>query len=206
MVRVKICGITTINDAMTAAEAGAEALGFVFYEASPRNVSPEQAKEIIRQLPPFVQTVGLFVNESLSRVNSLADTCGLDIVQLHGDEQPDFCNGVTRRVIKALRIKDISDLKSIASYQVSTFLLDAWSSSAPGGTGERFNWDIAAEASKNHKIILAGGLTPDNIIEAVKQTRPYAVDVSSGVESAPGKKDPDKVLSFIRNSKSVIIQ
>ncbi len=201
MIRVKICGITSAEDALQAVDAGADALGFVFYSASPRHVSPKMARDIIRRLPPFIQTVGLFVNESLSRVNSLADECGLDIIQLHGDESPEFCAGVRRRVIKALRIRDISSLEPMSSYRVSAFLLDAWSPSVPGGTGKCFNWDIAATASDNGRIILAGGLTPENITDAVRRTRPYGVDVSSGVESAPGSKDPAKVREFIENAK-----
>lgn len=204
MTKVKICGITSIGDALLAVNAGADALGFVFYTASPRNVSPEQACNIIRQLPPFIQTVGLFVNEALAKINFLADTCGLDIVQLHGDESPEFCNGVRRRVLKALRIKDISSLAQMTSYTVSGFLLDAWSPSAPGGTGKCFNWDIAAIAAANSRIVLAGGLTTENITDAIQKTRPHGVDVSSSVESEPGKKDPDKVKMFIRLAKKAL--
>lgn len=201
MVKVKICGITSLDDALLALDAGADALGFVFYPPSSRNISPEQAAYIIRQLPPFIQTVGLFVNESLERVNRTADACGLDIIQLHGEESPDFCAGVTRRVLKALRVKNAASLEPMAFYQVSAFLLDAWSPTAPGGTGETFNWDLALDASRRDRIILAGGLTPDNIADAIRQVRPYGVDVSSGVECAPGRKDPEKVREFIRRVK-----
>lgn len=198
MVKVKICGITSLDDALEAIDAGADALGFVFYSKSPRHILPDQAADIIRRLPPFVQTVGLFVNEELSIVNTTADRCGLDIVQLHGDETPEYCESVRRRVIKAFRVRDISSLHSLAQYSVSGCLLDAWSQTAPGGTGQTFNWDIAAEAVKGgQRIILAGGLTPDNVAEAVRQVHPYAVDVSSGVESSPGCKDADKVRRFI---------
>jgi phosphoribosylanthranilate isomerase len=177
-------------------------LGFVFYSASPRNISLEKAAEIIRKLPPFVQTVGLFVDEKLTTVNDIADRCGLDVVQLHGDEAPDYCLSVRRRVIKAFRIKDISTLDLLPQYQVAGYLLDAWSATAHGGTGKTFDWEIAAEAvRKGLSIVLAGGLTPENIAEAVKTVRPYAVDVSSGVEGAPGRKDKHKIINFIYNSK-----
>ena len=201
MVRVKICGITNLEDALMAVEAGADALGFVFFSGSPRNISPEQAAAIICRLPPFVQTVGLFVNEEPATVNSVADRCGLDLVQLHGEESPDYCSAVKRRIIKAFRVKDASTLDEISNYRVAAFLLDAWSPAAHGGTGTTFNWEIAARAAALHSIILAGGLTPENVAGAVATVNPYAVDVSSGVESAPGKKDAGKVSSFIRSCK-----
>ena len=201
MVKVKICGITNLDDALLAVDAGADALGFVFFGPSPRNVSPEQASAIIRRLPPFIQTVGLFVNESLSTINETADACGLDIIQLHGEESPDFCIGVKRRVLKALRVRNITSLEPMASYRVSAFLLDAWSPNARGGTGKTFNWDIAASAAKDGKIVLAGGLTTGNIADAIRQVRPYGVDVSSGVEVTPGKKDAVKINEFIRKAK-----
>ena len=198
MVKVKICGITSLEDALTAVEAGADALGFVFHPLSPRHIFPEQAAEIIRNLPPFVQTVGLFVNEELSNINKTADQCGLDVIQLHGEESPHYCESVRRRVIKAFRVKDITTLDSLMQYQVSGYLLDAWSPTAHGGTGQTFNWEIAAEAAKRgHRIVLAGGLTPDNVAEAIKRVKPYAVDVSSGVECSPGRKSADKIRKFI---------
>jgi len=183
---------------LTAVDAGADALGFVFYAASPRHVTPQQAAEIIRALPPFIQTVGLFVNEDPSTVNMLADQCGLDIVQLHGEETPAYCAIIRRRVIKAFRIKDLCDLDVLPSFNVSGYLLDAWSPLAHGGTGQTFNWDIAAEAVKRgHRIILAGGLTPATIAESIRHVAPYGVDVSSGVEISPGCKDAEKVRRFI---------
>ncbi|TWJ32717.1 phosphoribosylanthranilate isomerase [Geobacter argillaceus] len=203
MTRVKICGITSLDDALAAIDAGADALGFVFYEKSPRNVNPMQASAIIAKLPPFVQTVGLFVNEEAERVNWTADFCGLDVIQLHGDEEPDYCPEIRRRVIKAFRVKDAASLISLRRYSVAGCLLDAWSPAAPGGTGETFNWDLAREAAACGRLILAGGLTPDNVRRAVEQVRPYAVDVSSGVEAAPGKKDRDKVREFIRRAKGL---
>ena len=202
MVRVKICGITNLEDALVAVEAGADALGFVFFPGSPRYIPPEEAAAVIRRLPPFVQTVGLFVNEELATVNSVADHCGLDLVQLHGEETPDYCAAVRRRVIKAFRVKDASALDEIANYRVAAYLLDAWSPVAHGGTGTVFNWEIAARAAASHTIILAGGLTPENVAGAIAAVRPYAVDVSSGVECAPGVKSADLVRRFIHNVRS----
>lgn len=199
MIRIKICGITNLEDALAAVEAGADALGFVFFERSPRNITSEQAAGIIRCLPPFVQTVGLFVNEDLAVVNATADRCGLDVVQLHGEETPEFCAGVKRRVIKAFRVIDFSSLDQIKNYVVAACLLDAWCPTAHGGTGKTFNWEIAAAASADKCIILAGGLTPENVAEAVKAVGPHAVDVSSGVESTPGRKDLQKLQQFIES-------
>lgn len=201
MVRIKICGITNLEDALTTVEAGADALGFVFFQGSPRNISPDAAAAIIRRLPPFVQTVGLFVNEEAETVNRIADHCGLDLVQLHGDETPEYCAAIRRRIIKAFRVKDASSLDAMADYPVAACLLDAWSPAARGGTGTTFNWDIAAKVAANQAIILAGGLTPDNVAEAIASVKPYAVDVSSGVESAPGKKDAGLVARFIRSCR-----
>jgi phosphoribosylanthranilate isomerase len=204
MVKVKICGITNLEDALTAIEAGADALGFVFYPLSPRHIFPELAAKIIRILPPFVQTVGLFVNEDLTTVNTIADQCGLDVIQLHGEETPGYCESVRRRVIKAFRVKDITTLDSLVQYHVASHLLDAWSPSALGGTGQTFNWEIAITAAALRPIILAGGLTPDNVAEAVRRVKPYAVDVSSGVECSPGRKDADKIRKFIIHARQPV--
>jgi len=206
MIKVKICGITNLEDAMMAVEAGADALGFVFFDKSPRNVSQEQAAGIIQRLPPFVQTVGLFVNEDPATINATADFCGLDLLQLHGEETPEFCHAVNRRVIKAFRIKDITSLDKIENYQVAAFLLDTWSPSIQGGTGKTFDWEIAAAAAVSKHIILAGGLTPENVAEAARKVKPYAVDVSSGVESRPGKKDAELVHRFFRSLRSLCIE
>jgi phosphoribosylanthranilate isomerase len=201
MVRVKICGITNLEDALLAVAAGADALGFVFCDQSPRCVFPEQAAAIIRVLPPFVQTVGLFVNADRALVTETADFCRLDLVQLHGDESPEYCAALARRVVKAFRIKDISSLEPMHQYRVAGYLLDAYSPDAYGGTGLTFNWETAVIARKYGPVILAGGLTPENVGRAVATVSPYGVDVSSGVESAPGKKDPEKVREFIRRAK-----
>ena len=207
MIRIKICGITTLEDAHMAIEAGADALGFVFYEASPRAVDPDHAAEIIRALPPFTQTVGLFVNGVPDTINSIADLCGLDIIQLHGDEPPEYCDAVCRRVIKAFSVKDRDSLNILGSYRVAGYLLDAWSPDARGGTGISFNWELAAEAvQQGHRIILAGGLTPANISDAIRTVHPYGIDVSSGVESAPGRKDRDKTRAFISAARDIHAQ
>ena len=201
MVRVKICGITDVEDALHAVGAGADALGFVFHDKSLRYVSPEHAKEIIGALPSFVQTVGLFVNSEAGFINGISDRCGLDIVQLHGDEPPEYCELIRRRVIKAFRVRDVKSLDTVRNYRVAGILLDAYSPHAYGGTGLTFDWEFARRVSEHGPIILAGGLTPDNVREAVNKVTPYAVDVSSGVESDPGRKDPQKVSDFIRRAK-----
>lgn len=202
MVKIKICGITSPEDALIAVEAGADALGFVFYQESPRHIFPEEAARIINLLPPFVQAVGLFVNETPETVNQISRDCRLGLVQLHGDETPDYCRTIEQRVMKAFRIRTLTCLDPITGFHPAACLLDAYSPSFYGGTGTSFNWEIAREAvRRSHKIVLAGGLTPDNVAEAIRQVRPYAVDVSSGVESAPGKKDAEKVRQFIRNAK-----
>lgn len=201
MTKVKICGITSVDDALMAVDAGADALGFVFFEKSPRYVTPETAAGIIAKLPPLVQVVGLFVNADLDVVNRSADNCGLDIVQLHGEESPEFCRLVRRRVMKAFRIRGPESLVPLPEFRVAAYLLDAYSPNAYGGTGEVFDWDCAVAAKEHGPIVLAGGLTTENIAAAVTQVRPYAVDVSSGVEASPGKKDPDKVRRFIQLAK-----
>jgi phosphoribosylanthranilate isomerase len=199
--RVKICGITSIEDGLHAACCGADALGLNFYAQSPRCVTPEQARDIVAALPPLVTTVGLFVNHPAEEIIDIARFCGLDVLQLHGDETPDQCQLPPWRVIKALRIRDERSLADLAAYRVSGMLLDAWQADSYGGTGHRFNWQLAVEAARQRQIILAGGLTAANVAEAVRVVRPYGVDVSSGVESAPGRKDPELVAAFIRNAK-----
>jgi phosphoribosylanthranilate isomerase len=201
MTKVKICGITSLDDALLALDAGADALGFVFFENSPRNVDPERAAAIIANLPPFIQVVGLFVNAHLDFVNATADRCGLDIIQLHGDETPAYCDSVRRRVIKVFRVRGMESLAPIADYRVAAYLLDAYSPDAYGGTGSSFNWDCAVAAKRHGAVVLAGGLDPENVASAVAKVRPYGVDVSSGVEAFPGKKDPEKVRRFIEQAK-----
>ena len=204
MVRVKICGITNIEDAYAAVECGADALGFVFYSGSPRVITPEAAKSIISLLPPFVTIVGVFVDKEKTELENIASYVGLDVIQLHGSESPDVCN-VNRKAIKAIRVKELSDLEPLSRYKtVSAFLLDTYSPSAIGGTGQIFNWEIAVEAKKFGRIILAGGLTPENIEEAIKIVRPYGVDVATGVEGGEkGKKDYKKLRLFIERARKL---
>ena len=199
--KVKVCGITVLEDALVAVELGADALGFVFHPQSPRNVSVEEAARIIRELPPYVTTVGVFVNKPADVINDTADKCGLDLVQLHGDESPEDCRDIRRRVVKAFRVRDRDSLKNIEDYAVSAILLDAYVPGEYGGTGKPFNWDIAKEAAKTKTIVLSGGLTPQNIASAVTAVQPYAVDVSSGVELSGDKrrKDPARIEQFINN-------
>jgi len=203
MVKVKICGITSVADALQAAACGADALGLVFYGKSPRCVTPEQARVIVAALPPFVTSVGLFVNEAPQRIREIAGLCGLDVIQLHGDEGPAACDFAPRRTIKALRIKNAASLTGHEAFQTSALLLDAWVADAYGGTGESFNWELAATVARQRPVILAGGLSVKNVAEAVRTVHPYAVDVSSGVEATPGKKDPEKVAAFIRRAKGL---
>jgi phosphoribosylanthranilate isomerase len=206
MIHVKICGITNHEDAQAAVDAGADALGFVFYPPSPRHISPEQAAQIILKLPPFVTTVGLFVDVALETVNDLAASCGLDRIQLHGHETPAFCGQVTQPVIKAFRVKNADSLGHLPGYKVAAYLLDAYVEGAlPGGTGTPFSWELVTWAKAYGPVILAGGLTPDNVATAIEQTRPYGVDVSSGVESAPGIKDHRKVRAFIARARNATL-
>jgi len=199
--KVKICGITNIEDALAAVEYGADALGFVFYKKSPRYIEVKQAKEIISRLPPFASTVGVFVNDSFENIESITDLCSITIIQLHGDEDKDFCSNFKVNVIKSIRIKNENSIEKMKEYNVSAFLLDTYSDNMPGGTGKSFNWDLAIKAKNYGKIILAGGLTPENVREAILKVKPYAVDVSSGVESKPGKKDHKKMKRFIEEVK-----
>jgi phosphoribosylanthranilate isomerase len=197
--RVKICGITNLADALAAIEAGADALGLNFYEKSPRHVSVKKAAEISKQLPPFILRAGVFVNADEDLVTRAIGECSLSQLQFHGDEPPEFCTQFGLMSMKAFRIRDAESLKEIPKYQTDAYLLDAYSPEARGGTGKKFNWDLAVEAQKFGKpIFLAGGLTPENVAEAVRKVRPFGVDVSSGVESAPGKKDHAKVQAFIQ--------
>lgn len=205
--KIKICGITNVEDAHVAVDAGADALGFVFYKESPRCVTAEVARRIIASLPPFIVPVGVFVNEDKKVVRDLMDSCGLSMAQLHGDESAAYCEQLGRPVLKAIRLHGVGSFLSLAEYQgragVRGFIIDAYSESAYGGTGQTADWVLAAEAAKTTPILLAGGLRPDNVGEAITRVRPYGVDVSSGVEALPGKKDPDKVRAFIGETRLV---
>lgn len=196
--RVKICGITRLEDAEAAIAAGADALGFVFYPPSPRAISPEQAADIIRQLPPLITTVGLFVNEDAETVAAILQQTQLDLLQFHGDETPDYCQQFGRPWFKALRMKPELDLpQEVERYAAArAILLDAYRPGVPGGTGEAFDW-ARIPVNLNTSLILAGGLTPANVRKAITRVQPYAVDVSGGVEAEKGIKDSQKIDLFI---------
>ena len=185
-VRVKICGITRADDALVAVDAGADALGFMLYKSSPRYVTPAQAAAIIRALPPFIARVGVFVNPAESEVRDAIAGCGIDTLQFHGEETPEFCRQFGLRVIKAFRVRDAESLKPLSAFSTEAWLLDSFVAGKQGG-----------------RVILAGGLSPENAADAVRRVRPYALDVSSGVESAPGKKHASKVRAFIAAAKGV---
>ena len=197
--RVKICGITTVEDAEAAVRCGANALGFVFYEKSPRSVSSKKAREIIDHLPPFIIRVGVFVNPTQDIVREMIESLGLDRVQLHGEESPGFCQAFGSRAIKVMRIRNSDSLQLLGNYPVKTFLLDTYTEERYGGTGQTFDWSLAIKAKEYGRIILSGGLTPENISEAIRMVSPYGVDVSSGVEKSPGKKDHMKIEQLMEN-------
>ncbi|MFB1635189.1 phosphoribosylanthranilate isomerase [Pseudomonas sp. AP-1] len=201
-VRSKICGITRIEDALAAAEAGADAIGFVFYAKSPRAVDVRQARAIIAELPPFVTTVGLFVNASRCELNEILEVVPLDLLQFHGDETPADCEGYHRPWIKALRVRPGDDLEAACQLYAGArgILLDTYVAGVPGGTGEAFDWSLVP-ARLSKPIILAGGLSAENVGQAIAQVRPYGVDVSGGVEQAKGIKDAAKIEAFVRAVK-----
>ena len=196
--RVKICGITRERDASSAVAAGADALGFVFYEPSPRHVSVARAAEIVRGLPPFITSVALFVDASPDLIARVVAEVGVDLLQFHGGEGPADCAGHGRPWIRAVAMRPDTDLSTLPTRFAGArgLLLDAYRPGVPGGTGETFDWDRIPAALAPH-IVLAGGLDPSNVGRAVRQVRPYAVDVSGGVEAARGIKDPDKINAFI---------
>ncbi|MFQ5328400.1 MAG: phosphoribosylanthranilate isomerase [Thermodesulfobacteriota bacterium] len=201
MVRIKICGITNCEDALGVCEAGADAVGFIFFQGSRRYVDPDEARQIVKALPPFVTTVGVFVDASHDTIAEIVELAGLDVVQLHGDESPDFCAAVKMPVIKAFRVSDGEMAGELARYTVSACLLDTYRKGIPGGTGESFDWEIARKVTPCARVILAGGLTPENVADAVGQVKPYGVDVSGGVEQSEGKKDMDRVRRFIESAR-----
>ena len=202
MTEVKICGIGNLEDAMAACDCGADALGFVFYEKSPRHVSIASAAALLRELPPFVQSVGLFVNAEPAFIESVLQAVPLDLLQFHGDETPADCARFGRPYIKAVRVnRDTDLLKCAADFAAARgLLLDAYVPGVPGGTGERFDWTLIPP-NLPKPVILSGGLTPDNVAEAVQRVRPWAVDVSSGVEVSKGIKDAHKIAQFIAKAK-----
>ncbi|MFQ3573050.1 MAG: phosphoribosylanthranilate isomerase [Thermodesulfovibrionales bacterium] len=203
-VKVKICGITNLKDALLAVEAGADALGFVFFKKSPRYVEPSVVRDIVENLPPFINTVGVFVNEDKTVIDSIVDLTGIDYIQLHGDESPETC-ALWKKSFKVFRVRDFVDLSLLERYACKTFFLDTYSKDSYGGTGMMFNWDIAVEAKRFGNVILSGGLNPENIQKAIRHVMPYGVDVSSGVESdVKGIKDPVKLSLFIHRAKSAL--
>jgi phosphoribosylanthranilate isomerase len=195
--RVKICGITEADDAALAVEAGADALGFIFVPGTPRYIHPDGAAAIIAALPPLVAAVGVFVDQPPDEVLAIATACRLEAVQLHGAESAAYCHRLPVRVIKAFRVRGAESLEALAGYPAQAFLLDAFVEGQPGGTGVAFPWALAREAKRHGRIILSGGLRPETVAEAVRTVRPFGVDVSSGVERRPGRKDPEKVREFI---------
>jgi len=198
-VKVKICGITSVADGVAAAEAGADMIGLMFYERSPRNLSIATAAEISRALSPFIVKVGVFVNPTEDAVLRAIGECGVTLLQFHGEEGPEFCTQFGVMSMKAFRVRDAAALDALPHYPTDAYLLDAYSPDAHGGTGAKFNWDLAIAAKQHGKpIFLAGGLTPENVGEAVRKVAPFGVDVSSGVESAPGKKDHAKIKAFLQ--------
>jgi len=204
--KIKICGITNAQDALATAEAGADALGFVFWERSPRFVTPETVAGIVPQLPPHVIKVGVFVNAAEDLVYRAIRECGLNVLQFHGNETPDYCKQFGLMSMKAIRVKDQQSIALCRRFNTEALLLDAWSPAQPGGTGAVFDWDLAVQVQAlGRTIFLAGGLTPDNVGEAIRKVRPFGVDVSSGVEKEPGKKDAGKVRAFIQAARAASV-
>lgn len=205
MTKIKICGITNLDDALAAADLGVDFLGFVFSEKSPRQIKIKDAIAIIKSLPSSVSTVGLFVDQEELAVKMIFDKCRLDYFQFHGGEPPDYCKRMKEKgkVIKAFRIKEEQSIEDLANYDVEMYLLDAYNEDKIGGTGAVFNWDLAVKAKKySRPIIIAGGLNPENVTRALQKVRPYAVDVSSGVEKSPGKKNTQLMKKFIQQVRS----
>ena len=191
-----------MEDALAAVDAGADALGFMFYEPSPRYLSVEKAADIILDLPEQVARVGVFVDADAKTVRQTIETAGLDTLQFHGNESPRYCSQFEQRTIKAFRVKDRTTLAELPDYDTDAWLLDSYVKGLPGGTGEKFNWELAVEAKRLGKpILLAGGLTPDNAADAVGQVSPFGLDVSGGVEASPGVKDAAKMVGLITNAK-----
>ncbi len=201
--RIKICGITNLEDALAAVNFGADSLGFIF-ASSPRQITIEQAKKIIKKLPPFITTVAVVVNEKKINLNKIINSGLFNALQLHGEEKPELCRYLSKKIkiIKSFRVKSKESLKNIGRYKVEAILLDTFLGHKYGGTGVSFNWDLAKKVTqKNCPVILSGGLNPDNVAAAIKKVRPYAVDTSSGIEKYPGKKDLKRLKKFINEVK-----
>jgi phosphoribosylanthranilate isomerase len=203
--KIKICGITNVDDALMAVELGADALGFIFYPKSPRYIKVREAANICNALPPFVTKVGVFVDELEYEIEKALGECLLTALQFHGEEPPGFCQKFAAKSIKAVRMRDEASLRMAAEYDVDALLLDTYTESERGGTGKAFDWSLAVKAKEiGPPIILSGGLTPQNVQEAIRKVEPYAVDVSSGVEREPGRKDPEKLRRFMEQVKGVL--
>ena len=207
MIHVKICGVTSLNDAIMAANYGASALGFIFYEKSSRYINPEILKTWISNVPSSVKKVGVFVNKDVDKVNKIAEELNLGMVQLHGDESPEYCNQMIKPVIKVFRVNNKFDSIMLNNYQVATFLFDTYNKENYGGTGESFDWQSILQLNTEIPVILSGGLNADNVLEGIEVVKPSAVDVNSGVEAAPGKKDEEKIknlFTILKNTKGNI--
>ncbi len=204
MTEIKICGITDRDDALFAAECGIAALGFIFYALSPRYVSPVKAREIMAALPAEVAKVGVFVNQEIWEVERIADFCGLDFIQLHGDETPGYCRSFpASRLIKAFFLQNEQDLETLKSYPVQAVLVDSRDAGRYGGTGKKANWELALKAKDGQRLILSGGLSEENIAEALTLVSPAAVDLNSGVEIVPGRKDRGKIRRVVQIIESM---
>ncbi len=201
--KVKICGITRQQDADDAVEAGADALGFIFAESSPRFIEPDVAQSIIKTLPPFVAAVGVFVNAPRNKILDVIRITGIGCLQLHGDEKPGDAEGYSIPVYKAFHVGHDFDIKMLGHYKTSAYLLDTFVNGQHGGTSRIFDWQVAVDAKRYGRIILSGGITPENVSEAVRVVNPYAVDVNSGVESSPGKKDKSRIRQFFSAIRNV---
>jgi phosphoribosylanthranilate isomerase len=206
MTLIKICGITNVDDANAAVDAGADALGFNFYKPSPRYTSPQNAREIIEQLPSCVLTVGVFVNEQPDSLKTIVAESGIKALQLHGDESPEYCRELAADhfVIKTLAVSHSLDREIVQAYEVAAVMLDTKDNSLRGGTGRAFDWSVAQQVNQLvPKLFLAGGLSPENIAEAIEIVRPYAVDACSALEDTPGKKNHDRLRRFIQTARSM---
>ena len=205
MTKIKICGITNKQDAINAASLGVDMLGFVFYKDSKRYVGPEIVRDIVNELPPFIGKVGVFVDEDKKKVFDIAADCSLGMLQFHGDEGIDYCGSFkdSYKVIKTFRIKNKNNLRGINDYDTDFYMLDTYSEKDKGGTGNNFDWKIIEDFEFLKPVILSGGLTPVNVAEAIKRFSPYGVDVSSGVEELPGKKDLNKMKQFVEKVRGI---
>ena len=205
MIAVKICGITSLKDAEMAVNYSVSAIGMIFCPDSSRYVDPTEVEQWIERIPDSVKKVGVFVNEQIDTINNITRQLKLEFIQLHGDESPEFCNGIIRPVIKVFRVGDDFDAIVLNGYDVHGFLFDTYKKGNPGGTGTRFNWDLIANLKTETPIILSGGLTPENVLNGIEAVNPAAVDVNSGVESVPGVKDEEKIkelFSVLEHSNS----